>query len=162
MKKWNAKIGTPLTIISFIGIAVTGLVMLFDIGGGQIRAIHEWVGVVFVIASILHIVFNWIPFKRRMAVWWVSGLSAVMSVLVIGALFSSGGGAGGGGPRKVINLMLTAPLGKVAPILGQNPEVIIMRLQERGARGVTQEMSIKEIANSSGIDIHEAFEIVTR
>jgi uncharacterized membrane protein len=52
---------TPITIASFLTVAVTGLLMLFGVHGGMMGLAHEISSVIFVLGSILHIVVNLRP-----------------------------------------------------------------------------------------------------
>jgi len=52
---------TPLAAVSFTVVAVTGLLMLFHVRIPGIKGAHEWMGVVFALAGLLHLILNWRP-----------------------------------------------------------------------------------------------------
>jgi len=52
---------TPLAAVSFAVVAVTGLLMLFHVRIPAIQGAHEWMGVVFALAGLLHLILNWRP-----------------------------------------------------------------------------------------------------
>ena len=49
----------PSLALTFLIVAVTGVLMLFHLGGGGIRSLHEWMSIVFLIVSAVHLVLNW-------------------------------------------------------------------------------------------------------
>lgn len=51
----------PSLSLTFLIVAVTGVMLLFDIGGGGTEHLHEWMSVVFLILSIVHLALNWKP-----------------------------------------------------------------------------------------------------
>jgi hypothetical protein len=53
---------SPITALSFLVVATTGLLMLLHVRLPGMKGLHEWMGVVFVVAALLHIVLNWRPF----------------------------------------------------------------------------------------------------
>jgi len=50
---------SPFIALSFLVISVTGLMMLFHIKGHAISYLHQWMGIIFVIAGVLHLACNW-------------------------------------------------------------------------------------------------------
>jgi hypothetical protein len=53
---------SPVTAITYLIVSVTGLFLVFHIHMGNIRAIHEWMGYVFIAVGFLHFVLNFKPF----------------------------------------------------------------------------------------------------
>lgn len=51
-------IGTGATIASFVIIALSGVGMFFGVKFGWIKSIHEYIGLVMVVAALLHIFVN--------------------------------------------------------------------------------------------------------
>lgn len=79
---------SPITALSFVVIAVTGLLMLLHVRLPGIKGLHEWMGVAFTVAGLLHLVLNWRPFlaclRRRSAVVAVAvGLALCMAALLV-------------------------------------------------------------------------------
>ena len=80
---------SPFVAVSFIVLAITGILMLLHVKGGGIASLHEWIGVFFVITGVLHLILNWSALlscfrSKQSAV-------AVIAVLVISSLFLFGG-----------------------------------------------------------------------
>ena len=101
MDSFLRKYATPLSLVTFLAAAVTGVMMFFDVHSRQLSEVHEWIGVIFVIALLLHLARNWrgmlamMSSTRSKAI--VGGLGAVALVFIIGsAPFGYGGGHGSG------------------------------------------------------------------
>ncbi len=50
---------SPFLLVTYIATSVTGIIMLFHVRFPGLYAVHEWGGVLFIIAGILHLVINW-------------------------------------------------------------------------------------------------------
>ncbi len=63
---------SPITALSFVLVAATGLLMLFHVRLPGLKGVHEWMGVVLCLAGLLHLVLNWRAFvcyfRRRSAI----------------------------------------------------------------------------------------------
>ena len=62
--KFERKWVTPLVGGSFLLIAVTGILMFFHVDTGLNKVAHEWLGLLMVVAIILHIMLNFKGFKN--------------------------------------------------------------------------------------------------
>ncbi|MFH0730414.1 MAG: DUF4405 domain-containing protein [Pseudomonadota bacterium] len=63
MAKKDAKTKlNPSLAITFLIVSVTGIMMLFHAGGRGLKHMHEWMGIVFLIMSIIHLSLNWKSF----------------------------------------------------------------------------------------------------
>ncbi|NUM89147.1 MAG: DUF4405 domain-containing protein [Bdellovibrionales bacterium] len=60
--RWIRAIATPLTIVSSIFVIASGLLMFFSIRNRFLGELHEQIGLVLVLAVVLHAVVNWNPF----------------------------------------------------------------------------------------------------
>lgn len=58
------KIATATTIASFFIAGITGLLIFFEFAPGSIRAVHEWMSIVFLLGAAAHIFVNVKMFKR--------------------------------------------------------------------------------------------------
>jgi hypothetical protein len=130
------KYATPLSIVTSIAVAVTGLMLMFGIRG-EIGEIHEWIGVAFVAAMVMHIVRNWPGIKKIMSSWVgatiVGGVGAVLAVLIVMSMPSGGESGGhGGGPWMVVNRVADAPISVSAPALGLTADQAVTKLKTAG------------------------------
>ena len=80
---------SPLVAISFLIVSITGLLLMMHAGSRSVSSLHEWMGVLFIIAGAIHLVLNWKPFlacfRNR------QGAVAILAVLVLSSLFLIGG-----------------------------------------------------------------------
>ncbi len=53
---------TPVVALSFFATAVTGILMFFHIRGFTINSLHEWAGIAFAAAGLVHLIINWKAF----------------------------------------------------------------------------------------------------
>jgi phosphatidylserine synthase len=97
-KKWVS----PVTALSFLLVATTGLLMLFHVRLPGVKGVHEWMGVVLCLVGLLHLAINWRAFvcyfRHRSA---IVALAAALLVCA-SALFLPGhedGPRGEGGHR---------------------------------------------------------------
>lgn len=84
------KYATAATIGLFAITGITGLLLFFHLGVSFFKGIHEWLGVLFVVASIFHVVRNSGAFMRLMA--RPSTLVICGIVLVVSAMMLMGAG----------------------------------------------------------------------
>jgi len=78
---------SPIIAISFLVVATTGLMMLLHLRLPGIKGLHQWMGVAFAAAALLHIVLNWRPFlaclrRRSAAVALAVGLVLCVTALL--------------------------------------------------------------------------------
>lgn len=128
---------TPLTIGSFLLVAITGLLMLVKVRGGLITPAHEWLSLIFLAAGILHLIVNWgatVACLKRTSGWLIVGAFVILIGLVTAPLgFDDPHGSHGGDPtRQVTTLLLEAPCSTLAPLAGLRPDELRTRLAAQG------------------------------
>ncbi len=84
MSKWRAWI-TPITVWTFIVVAITGIMMLFELRLPYIKGFHEWIGLAFAIAGLFHLITHWRTFcsyfTRRETMLALAGVVVLMLLL---------------------------------------------------------------------------------
>lgn len=158
---------TPLSLVTGVAVSVTGLMMLFGVRG-PIGEVHEWIGVAFVAAIVMHIVRN------AKALGFIFRSPGPASVAVVGALamavviavsFPMGGGRGHGGqqggPWMVANQVAEVPLAVSAPALGLTAEDAVARLRAAGAEVDGPTDSLAHIARDHGQPLPRLFNVLT-
>jgi hypothetical protein len=80
---------SPLVTVSFVTIAVTGILLFFHIKNGAIEFLHEWAGWVFIAAGLVHLFLHWRAILgylrlRRGQVSAILGLAVLVTLLAIG------------------------------------------------------------------------------
>ena len=53
---------SPVTAITYIIVSISGLCLVFNLHPGNMRAVHEWIGYIFIAIGLLHFVLNFKPF----------------------------------------------------------------------------------------------------
>ncbi len=53
---------SPVIAATFVAVSVTGVLMMLHIRFPGIKSMHEWLGVGFLLAGLLHLILNWKAF----------------------------------------------------------------------------------------------------
>ncbi len=53
---------SPVTAITYLIVSISGLFLVFNIHPGNMHAVHEWIGYLFIAVGLLHFVINFKPF----------------------------------------------------------------------------------------------------
>jgi hypothetical protein len=157
---------TPLSLVLFAAIGITGIMMWLGIHNRQLGEIHEKVGILFVIVAILHMFRNAKSFALMMAQnrsKVIVGILGAVAVLLIGsAVFTGGGfGPGGpqgrhgpGGPRVMIEQRLAyAPIAQLAPAFGLSSAQAISRLRKGGIQVAGPGQNLADIAQKQNAEV---------
>jgi hypothetical protein len=173
MDSFLRKYATPLSLVTFLAAAVTGLMLFWDVRSRQLSEVHEWVGVIFVIALLLHLGRNWrgmlamLSSPRSKVI--VGGLGVVALAFILGSMpFGNGPGHGGGPGRghgfqasqQVVLRLAAAPIGKMAPALGISGEQAIARLQSGGIVVEGPNQSLADIAEKQHTGVPRLLNLV--
>ena len=83
MKAWIS----PAVVIAFLVISVTGILMFFHVKNGIIVDLHEWLGWIFVVVGVFHLIINWklftCLFKKKTALASLALVSAVTLIIAL-------------------------------------------------------------------------------
>jgi len=81
---------SPFVAFSFLVMAVTGILMLLHFKGHAISSLHEWMGVIFVIGGVLHVILNWNGFlscfQSKQSLFAILLVVALSLLLMIGGM----------------------------------------------------------------------------
>ena len=91
----RANLLPALTLTLFI-VAMTGIMMMFHLGIGAIKHLHEWMSVIFLILCIVHLIINGKAFLIHLKKGPVIISAIAVCLLSLLLLFSGGGHDGGG------------------------------------------------------------------
>lgn len=140
-RKWS----TPIVIGSGIIVAISGVLMFFGVHN-PIQLAHEWVGIAFAAGIVLHILNHWPAFKNyfshRQALN-ILGSVGIVSFLLIGSSMTD---TGGSPVESMIQSYVSSPLTEVAPLLDQQAEGVVAKIESAGFIVGDASMSIKQIA----------------
>lgn len=157
---------TPLSLVTFAAVAVTGIVLLLGLHSRLLMEVHEWIGVVFVAMLALHLVRNWRGLQMMLAAprskIAIGATGAIAAFLILASLPFGGGGDHHGfhGPQQVVYRLADAPIAKMAPALGLTSEQAIMRLQKAGVPVEGAHQSLNDIAAKRGDRLPRLLDLV--
>lgn len=141
---------TPLTIGTFLLMAVTGGLMFFHLDQGLNKLAHEWLGWAMVAAVLLHVVPNWPAFRRHLTQPAGRVLIGVFALLLALSFFSVGSQSNEPGFAPPLRAMAQVPLSTLAPVLQMTPAELRVRL---GASGVIAASDAQTLAELVGPDL---------
>jgi len=155
---------TPLSFVTFLGCAVTGLLLFFGIRSRPLGEVHEWLGIIFVVALLLHLARNWRGVTAMLTApraKLATGIAAILvAVYVLSAAPFQGGYGYGHGPGHghgqgfhgpVAQLSITQmPIARMAPALGLSGEEAVARLRRGGVPVESAQDSLTHLVREHG------------
>lgn len=150
LKTWAG----PLTIGSFVVVALTGVLLFFHANVGLNKLAHEWLGWLMVVGGLAHVVLNWQPFVayfRRPV-----GLAIIGLMLVLGGLsfMPAGQGGRGHGPRAfmaVAGALENSSLQVLAQVAQTTPDSLLARLRAEGFQVRDAAQTVGEISSANRV-----------
>jgi uncharacterized membrane protein YuzA (DUF378 family) len=145
------KYATPLTAVLSLVVGVSGSMMFFHLFKSKVQGLHEWLGMAFLLAFVLHGVRNRRPFValfKQTRSYVLLGVAAVAAATFL--LLAP--------PAKITmskglpQALLKAPMAALAPALGVKLETALSRVIAAGGAGATADSSIASLAASSHVD----------
>lgn len=148
---WS-RASTPVAGAVFVVSATTGVLLFFHLGERLIKDLHEWVGVAFVAAAILHVLRNRhaLAAHARRPTLWVALAAALVTAAAFVVPGLSAREGGGEGTRRLMQALMSAPLDEVAPILDTTPGALTHQLTSAGFTVAGASTSLREVARASG------------
>lgn len=149
-------ITTPV-IAAFGIMGISGVLMFFHIKDSGIVTMHEWIGILFVIVAVLHVVVNWKAFSS-----YFSKAATILPMLVIlavgaGVYGVNSAGEGGNPVKKVVGKLTQVPLSDVAPALGMSTDEAIAKLK---GSGIGVESELDSVATIAGLNGQKSFDLL--
>lgn len=148
---------TPLITIVFFVVALSGLLMFFHIFDGYTEVVHEILGVIFVVFSVLHVILNWkalkIHFKKRVFILSTIVVAVISILLVIQQQKS---------PKFdtiLIERITNAPIEDVLKVLQVDSIVVVKRLEENGISFI-EGASMEEIRINNKVSPKKLFDLI--
>lgn len=139
---------TTAVIALFLIISISGVLLLVHAGGFGIKAVHQWLGLAFVLFGLLHSAANW-PLMKRYLFGFKGGIIFLVTVATLG--LSSIGSTGSQAPpvKAVFATVLHAPLKNVAVLCDREPDALAGQLRAQGYTVTGTDRSIEEIAREN-------------
>ena len=141
---------TPITAALAVVVCVTGIMMFFKFYKSEVEAVHEWLGMAFVVATVLHLLRHRLLFVQLLTQRRTQVLFALTALVTAAFLFLAPTKAES--PIKAtVNAVLQAPLEDVAPVLGLTTDAALFRLREAGVANPSADRSLRDLARSGGV-----------
>ncbi|WP_317622816.1 DUF4405 domain-containing protein [Ketobacter sp.] len=131
-------------------MASSGVMMFYHLGEDLVKTMHEWMGLLFVGAIVLHLLNHWAPFSR-----YFKSKQAVAIVILVFAvagtwMVSSSVGGGSEHPAKqLMKQVQQAPLTRVAALQGESEQDLVQRLQAAGVQVESAQQTLTELARTN-------------
>lgn len=153
-KKMRRKLATASTIASFFIAGITGLLIFFELAPGSIRAVHEWMSIVFLIGAGCHILVNLTMFQR----YFSSSKSILVSVTLLGMLVFASSYDDIYVADRSYELLLNSPVQDIADLQNISDQDIRQWLQHHGLNKSALTQSVAEIAQETEKEEHHILE----
>lgn len=147
LRTWS----TPLTIGSFLLMAVTGVLMFFDVVPGYLSFAHEWFSWLFLLGAGGHIAVNLRPFTKHLRSSWGQASMALFALVLVVSSFSFGRITAPQLKWPISNALIEAPLSALADVTRTGSAELVAKLRTHGITA-TPEQNIKELAQTHGKD----------
>ncbi|MGB8600757.1 MAG: DUF4405 domain-containing protein [Rhizomicrobium sp.] len=152
---------TPLSLACFGAIGVSGVMMFIGLRNHQLGELHEWLGIIFLIAAALHICRNWRALLAMLAKTQskiIVGVLGTIAILLIGSTFFGGGEGGGpdhgpGGMQAVEMRLSYTPLAQLAPAFGLSSSQVVARLRKGGIIVNGPGQNLTEISQKQNVPV---------
>ena len=162
VKMFPRKIITPITGALALVIGITGGMLFFHLGEGLFKDVHEWLGMLFVLTMLIHILSNWNAFTQH----FNQGVAkaGVASVILATGVFlgSSAFSQSEGGPNVLFKAVGEAPVASLAVLFKVDEKVLIQDLKSRGLTITESNQSISDAAVLAGVDGRDAIKLLVR
>jgi hypothetical protein len=152
-------VSTTAVIALFLIISGSGVLLLLHAGGQGIKAVHEWLGLAFVLFGVLHSAAN----SPLMKGYLLGMKGAIIAVAVIATLGLSGlGSSESQAPpiKAVFTTLQQAPLTNIARLYDREPEALADQLRAKGYAVAGTDRSLETIARDNGTRADELLALV--
>ena len=155
-KKMQRKVATAVTISSFFITGITGLLIFFELASGSVRAVHEWMSIVFVLGACGHIFVNIKMFKRYFTdSRWTLALVLTIGVLTYYASYEDVYMA-----DHTYNLVVNTPIERLIQLNGVTTEQVESLLNDHNLLINSWTMTLTEVATLNNLEVHYVTELM--
>lgn len=151
-------LSTALTLGCSLVVGVTGILMFFKVGEHTVREAHEWIGIAFVVAAVVHSLRHGRVVLRHLKqqTFWIASAAilAVTALLVTPGLLGNGAGGPHGNPMfRTMTFLGSAHLDQVAAIANIPVNVAADRLRAKGIAVATTQEKLDDIAKTGNLRV---------
>lgn len=142
---------TPLTIGSFILMAISGILMFFDVVPGYVSFAHEWFSWLFLLGAVGHIVVNYRPLIFHLRSKWGRTSVAAFTILLAASTFSFGRITAPQLKWPISEALFQAPLSALADVTRTDRDQLLKKLRTHGIMA-KPDQTIHDLAAEHGMD----------
>ncbi len=147
LRTWS----TPLTIGSFTALAVSGVLMFFDVVPGHLSFAHEVFSWFFLLGTGAHVVVNYRPFLKHLRSGWGRACLAIFATTLIVSMFSFGRITPEQLKWPIAEALTEAPLSILADMTRTDHAELLSKLETHGI-SAELDQCIKDVARDHKLD----------
>lgn len=126
------RFATPTTAVLSVVVAVTGVILFFHLAKEPAETIHEWLGMVFAVAALFHVVRHRASFAQLLKQRHMQVLTATTAIGVAAFVALVPPKPPGNPMIRVALAAQHASIAQLAPVVGSNTADILERLERAG------------------------------
>jgi hypothetical protein len=142
---------TPTTAVLSVVVGVTGTILFFHLAKGATETIHEWLGMAFALAAILHVVRHRVSFAQLLKQTHMRVMAAVLALGVASFVVLAPAKPPGNPMIRLALAAHQAPIAQLAPAIGNTPDQVLARLRRAGIDGRPED-SLASLAAAHGME----------
>ncbi|RZU37105.1 uncharacterized protein DUF4405 [Fluviicoccus keumensis] len=135
---------TPLTMGSFMLMAVTGLLMFFEIDTGFNKPAHEWLSWALLAGVGMHVTANIHGAKRHFQHRPAFAIVGVFVVVLGLSFMPAPKGGEDSGRALAMDALLSRPLSMVAQLAGKDVSTVVTDLEKSGVK-ISADQSLQQV-----------------
>lgn len=161
MKKNLKTLATSLTTLVFLVVGTSGVFLYFHIFERSVKELHEILGLVFVVAALFHVLFNFKAMKNYFTNKTFLLSTVVVVIISLSFIIPNSTNTAPNPKRVIINSVLNAPIEDAVIVLGSDMDQFELRLQKQGLM-LNEEATINQLAKSNGTSPFRLIDIITQ
>jgi amino acid transporter len=156
--KLNRNYVTPLIILVFLVVGITGVLMFFHLFDGCTEVVHEFLGLFFVVCAVFHVILNWkalkIHFRKRVFIPAALAVAVISMLLIVQQHYN---------PKVdtiLLERIIKAPVGDVFKALQVDSVETVKRLEANGI-SIDGAATIEDIWIINDAEPEKVFDLIT-
>ena len=140
---------TPLIIGSSLVVTISGVMMFFHVGEQFVKSMHEWLGLIFVVAILLHVLNHWMPFSRYLRDRRALSVIAMVCFVALGWMLFTGANGQQHPAKRLVASMQQAPIALLAELQHQDSQQLLTSLRNAGVKVDNDQQSLNQLATTN-------------
>ncbi len=160
MQKHQKTLATSLTALVFFVVGTSGVFLYFHIFERSVKELHELLGLVFVVAALFHVIFNFNAMKRYFSNKIFLASSVVVLIVSLAFIIPNSANADRPNPKlAIINTVLNAPIEDAVSILGNDMELLEEKLKNNNLI-LNEETTIRQLAKNNNVSPFKIVDLI--